>query len=394
MESRTVRSTSRSSAKTDDIELRVTSLTRLVFRPLLIDNARDPAASVKGTFIFQKKAKNDEWEDILSPPLSHLKIGDDVRLPLSSEELFKLHSELSSLYQLVAVEGIPKGRAEYVKADAVFRQLADMSNEELRSVIGGRKKLGAAALARLIRWAASADNFSLLFDRLAELGEDDLLKLNAALGIAGIKRALKQWTENRQKKDEDFWHDLLAKQSFALEQIFHVPIVIIKSKAYMGGKSVLNTGGKIVDFLVKNRVTSSVALVEIKTPATPLLGEEYRTGVYNVSKDLSGAVQQVLCYREALSREQSDLLNPEVVDADVFDPLCVVLIGSAKRELDDKDKKQAFELFRRQLSDVTVVTYDEMYGRMQRLVNVLQGVTEPDIEGPGKPGSQDAPSSE
>lgn len=97
-----------------------------MFRPLLIDNARDPAASVKGTFVFQKKAKNDEWEDISVPPLSQLKIGDDVRLPLSSEELFKLHSELSSLYQLVAAESIPRGRAEYVKADSVFRQLADM----------------------------------------------------------------------------------------------------------------------------------------------------------------------------------------------------------------------------------------------------------------------------
>lgn len=64
-------------------------------------------------------------------------------------------------------------------------------------MIGGRNKLGAGALARLIRWAASADNFSLMFDRLAELGENDPLKLNAALGIAGIKRALKQWTENR-----------------------------------------------------------------------------------------------------------------------------------------------------------------------------------------------------
>lgn len=41
----------------------------------------------------------------------------------------------------------------------------------------------------------------------------------------------------------------------------------------MGGKTVFNTGGKIVDYLVKNRITSSVALVEIKTPARRCWGK-------------------------------------------------------------------------------------------------------------------------
>ena len=45
MESRTVRSTSRSSAKTDDILLRETGVTRLVFRPMLVDNKKDPGVS-------------------------------------------------------------------------------------------------------------------------------------------------------------------------------------------------------------------------------------------------------------------------------------------------------------------------------------------------------------
>jgi hypothetical protein len=45
-----------------------------------------------------------------------------------------------------------------------------------------------------------------------------------------------------------------------------VPIFVIKSKAYMGGKNALNKGGGVVDFLIKNKVTNSVGLIEIKTP--------------------------------------------------------------------------------------------------------------------------------
>ena len=168
----------------------------------------------------------------------------------------------------------------------------------------------------------------------------------------------------------------LADQSFVLEQIFHVPIVVIKSKAYMGGKNVLNQGGKFVDFLIKNSVSTAVGLVEIKTPITNLLGKEYRTGVYNISTDLSGAVQQILSYRESLSRDRANLLRDMPVETDVFDPLCVVLIGNTRRELgDDKEKQQAFELYRRQLSSVQVVTYDEMYEKMRRLVSVLESGT-------------------
>lgn len=77
----------------------------------------------------------------------------------------------------------------------------------------------------------------------------------------------------------------------------------MKGKAYVGGKSVLNTGGNIVDFLVKNYLTNNAALVEIKTPGTRLLGRLYRSGVYNPSDELSGSLMQVLNYRSSLQRD-------------------------------------------------------------------------------------------
>ena len=76
--------------------------------------------------------------------------------------------------------------------------------------------------------------------------------------------------------------------------MFSWPCTVVKDQAYVGGKNVSNTRGKIVDFLVKNRITENAVLIEIKTPQTPLLGREYRQGVINISEDLSGAILQVL----------------------------------------------------------------------------------------------------
>jgi len=188
-----------------------------------------------------------------------------------------------------------------------------------------------------------------------------------------MKRALKQWVDNRRNDDEEFWQGTLTQSAFVIEQIFHVPIVIIKSKAYVGGKSVLNTGGKVVDFLVKNRVTNAVALVEIKTPMTPLLGSEYRDGIYNPSTELNGAVMQVLSYMDSLTEERRKLLQNDAVQASCFDPACLVILGHARRELVDENRKRSFELYRRQLSDVTILTFDELYVRTRRLVELLEG---------------------
>lgn len=371
-ETRTVKSTSLSSAVTDDIIIRQTAITRLVFRPILVVNEHEPEASVKGAFVFQRKSKSKNWEDVDVPPLTSLKKDQAVKLELKSGELHRFHGELSSLYALYKVEGIPRGEAKFIKANAIVLALLGMTDEELSAVIGGHQTIGAQALSRLITWATQAENFSLLFERLQQLGQKDLVHLNSALGVASMKRALKVWYDNRQNPDEEFWQRILAEQAFVLEQVFQVPIVIVKSKAYVGGKSVLNTGGHIVDFLVRNKITTALALVEIKTPMTPLLGREYRQGVYNTSEELSGTVMQVLSYRDSLCKECVSLFGHEEIQAEAFDPMCVVVIGNARRELNDPTRRRSFELFRRQLGDVHILTYDEMYERSSRLVKVLE----------------------
>lgn len=376
MEARIIKSTSPSSAISDDIVLRETHTTRLIFRPMLVANSENQAAAVKGIFIFQRKGSSGTWEDIETLPLSKLKKHEGVKLAIKSSELLKLYEELTALYEIYRAEGIPLGEIRFIRASRTAKAVVEMSDEELTEVVRGQESMGSEALARLIRWASKANNFSLMFERLESLELDSLYKLNAAVGISTLKRALKTWSDNRNNADEEFWQNLLTNHSFVLEQIFYFPVVIIKSKAYVGGKSVLNRGGNLVDFLIKNRVTKAVGLIEIKTPKTPLLGSRYRDEIYNISSELSGAVLQVLSYRENLTRERDSLLRRHGLDLESFDPKCVVIIGHVGRELDSPEKKQGFELFRRQMSDVEIITYDEIFERTKRLVELLEGRTQ------------------
>lgn len=346
---------------------------------MLVKNDQEPHASVKGTFVYQRKSRAQAWEDLPPTSLGTLKAGEEYRLELHSAELLSLFNELDALYDIHRDVGVPRGHTRYVKAKGLVAALADIGDDELRAVVAGTESLGAVAVARLIRWASDADNFALLFDRLETLEPNSLRNLNAALGVAVLKRALKEWSENRDNDNESFWQGMLSKQSFVLEQVFSLPIVVIQEKAYVGGKSIANSGGHIADFLVKNAVTNAVGLIEIKTPKTNLLGSIYRTGIHNLSADLSGAIQQVLVYRRSLMDERDRLLEDHP-GLESFDPRCVVLIGHAGKQLGDKTKRLAFEQFRSQLTDVQIITYDEMFERTRRLVRILEeGVeTEPE----------------
>ncbi|MGB2986902.1 MAG: Shedu anti-phage system protein SduA domain-containing protein, partial [Phycisphaerae bacterium] len=300
MEKRVIRSTSLSSADCSDVVLRQTSTTRLVFRPQLVDNPNDHEAVVHGTFLFQRKGRKDDWEDTTAIALSALKKGEGVRLDVRAGEILILFKELVELYKLHARDGIPIGETELVRIDSVIARLATLPRDQLRTYWSAHRSFGEELLENLLTWATEIDSPANLVPRLVSLRSNVLQTLNAVAGLESLKRALNTWDENTDSTVEEFWQQTLTEHSFVLEQVFCWPTTIVKGKAYVGGKSVLNTGGNIVDFLVKNYLTNNAALVEIKTPGTRLLGRLYRSGVYNPSDELSGSLMQVLNYRASL----------------------------------------------------------------------------------------------
>jgi len=372
MEEIHISSTSRSSAEAEEIVLRLTERVRLVFIPTIVDNQKEPDACVKGVFVYQKKKQKNEWENIKEISLSQLRPAEGVQLELKSAELHHLLKNLADLYRIHRKEGVPKGRSTYVKVTDQISELGRVSEEEFQQYLEINKTTGIEIFRRLAQWLSQIDDRELVLSSLESLELDNLKQLNIIVGLGSLKHSLRTWETFRDNSDEEFWQNELLNNSFILSQIFSYPIVVIKGKAYVGGKSVSNTGGNIVDYLCKNELTDNAVLVEIKTPMTPLVGKQYRAGVYNISEEMSGSVIQVSNYANSLSKHYNGLVSDTPTRFQTFKPHCVVIAGNCQKELDEVDKRKSFELYRNGLKDVEVVTYDELFGKVENFIYLLE----------------------
>jgi hypothetical protein len=202
----------------------------------------------------------------------------------------------------------------------------------------------------------------------------DLATFDAVAGIARLQRFLNEWQANRENDREEDWQDLLTRESWALGQLFGAPFVIVRGKAYVGGKTFENLEGRITDFLYKNRVTGNVLLVEIKTPVAPLLGTRYRQ-VFPPSPELVGAITQLLDQERLLVENYRDL-QLEEAGAVPFNPRVLVLIGDLERQRIEGEKRRCFELFRNELAVVDVVTFDELAAKAEALLELFRAEEE------------------
>lgn len=373
MEQILVYPTSKNSAVTNEIILRETATTRLVFQPLIINNIHNTNASINGTFIFQRKKINDEWEAIQDLSLSCLKATEYVKLHLKSEELLRLCMNLNELYNLYAQEGIPRQKTQFIKVESHMVALLQAEKNELQRILDIEKDMGLQIFLRLLDWFAKIDNREQVVNRLEYLESEGLQKLNTLIGIGSLKTVLSIWSMNKDNSSEEFWQKTLSEFSFVLSQIFSFPVIVLQDKAYVGGKHIDNTHGNLVDFLIANKLTRNAALVEIKTPKTPIVAKEYRGDVYNISSDVVGAVLQVSNYGDALLKHFNGLAARTTDDFDAFDPQCLVIAGSIENEKMSGNQRKSFELFRNGFKDVRVISYDELFAKIQILIDLLEG---------------------
>lgn len=114
---------------------------------------------------------------------------------------------------------------------------------------------------------------------------------------------------------------------------------------------------------MRNELTSHVMIVEIKTPATPLLGRSpYRPpDVFAVSRDVCGAVAQIGRYKDEFIESYSRLLRTAEEKFLLADPRCVVVVGCTE-ELETAPMKDSFEHFRRGQRGTEIITFDELFG--------------------------------
>jgi len=191
-----------------------------------------------------------------------------------------------------------------------------------------------------------------------------------------LGRTLAEWEANHENASEEFWQKFFVRNVFTLSQIFAFPVVILQSKAYVGGKAIDNTGGALADFVVQNALTENVGVVEIKTPTTRLLGSVYRAGVYGISSDIAGAITQVSRYKDSLLKEFYAEHFKSAASFQAFEPEGIV-IGGLLEQIDSDDRRASFELFRANLRHVRILTFDEVFRKVSALVALVDAEAAP-----------------
>jgi Domain of unknown function (DUF4263) len=110
--------------------------------------------------------------------------------------------------------------------------------------------------------------------------------------------------------------------------VLFLPFILFKEKAYVGGKDISNGNGSLLDFIYKNNLFDNIALLEIKTPQTPIIGKEYRNNVFSISAELTGSINQLLNYKDKIQKEYYTSRFNSKTSYQSLNPKCILLVGT------------------------------------------------------------------
>lgn len=384
-------STSSSSAKAERIFLRdPTDYTRLYFDPLVVKNSRDPSNTVEGKIVYERKAPkanqfpSDLDDKLLSKGSIHK--GESLELSLNSSETKALYLALHKLYALAgSLNYMPYGSSSYIEVNETVHGLLSMIKQNpsvARMLVADPESF--ELVEELFRLLTQGTTHSELQRILGELNDSNLQELSSGISLQQLKSAAIDIENNLDNQEEEFWQShIFSKYQWIISQLFSSPCILLGKKAYVGGKAIDNRGGNIVDFMYQNKLTKNVALIEIKTPCTPILGNKYRQQIRSLSQEMSGAVNQVINYRQSLLQDYATLAAQSQTDFSAFSPRCVVIIGkiaefTTSDDFRDKAAFSTFENYRNSLNGITIIAYDEMLEKIKSWIALLQ----PDVDSP------------
>lgn len=367
-----VKSTSLKTAKTEPVILKRTDRFSLEFIPELVNNTKDSICSVKGKLLYIKYKGNDN-SPVNIIGRREIKTGEGIGLNLDTSETFKLFNGLKELYKLYEdMGGIQVGESTYTKTDIATRRLLSMFRDN-QQILNDREGIEiVSSVLTAVTDKISRDSLRKVLNRLEN---NQLSELNMSVNLARLKKIYSTIHENLDNDKEEFWQsNILKEYQYIISQIFSCPYTIYQDKAYVGGKCLDNSNGNVCDFIYKNKLTDNIELVEIKTPCTDLIGKPYRH-TYNISSELSGAVCQVLNYRDSLLKSYFSL-SYGGSNFRAFMPRAVIIIGKINDIRNENNKLAAFENFRGSLNNIIIITYDELCERIKQLIDFVSKVEE------------------
>ena len=357
----------RNTPHTADIETPIilleTPLTRRVFKPYLNDTKISTGETVSGWLVHQKrKSKNDEWEDVCEDSLKSLRSGEGMKIKIDSSQLKILYDELTVLYEY-SRKGIPR----HQETITILKNTSNLIN-----VPQSRKHI----ILELLK-----QNFGdEIWEELLSKEPDLCTKLSYAKIQSDRKKILDEFEINLTKDfPEKFWQKFFEDNTwifgYGLDYRF---LKILQREAYVSTNDLDGKNNSIVDFLLG--CSNFTVLVEIKKPNTSLFNQstsgKNRSDSWKLSNTFVDSISQILAQKSNwIIKSQQNNYNDEneLITQETINPKAILIIGNAS-EFSGSDrinniKRKTFELFRRSLKDIEVITFDELFERAKFIVN-------------------------
>ncbi len=195
--------------------------------------------------------------------------------------------------------------------------------------------------------------------------------------ILGRKDALKNYADLLADStvSETKWQHFFCENDwifgYGLRYCF---LKILQREARVSSSDLSGRDTVISDFLLSDlRFTK---LVEIKRPDTPLFeSSKNRSRSWRLSSELTEAVSQILAQKAHWEIESQTsnftkdggLIKEETVDVD-----CILIIGNHNdvtgTDQEAQTKRRTLELYRRNLRNLEIITYDELHARASFIV--------------------------
>lgn len=324
---------------------------------------------------FWKKDKtksNQPYLDIEIPDAPETRM---VKAAVDTSEAHQNFWKLIEFLQECRSISLPTGQFKIVGSDsaqiASLLQVSDKSQvvEALKSVLGG---------------SLTQAELDIIANRKGQLEEFHKYLTDASY----FEQRRKQLKEaGKDSGPEAVWQDFFERNPW----IFGYGLSLVACRSYddqklqqiTTGASMFGGAGKRTDSLLRTRgIVSSLLFCEIKRHDTPLLEDnQYRKpDVYTPSDEVVGAVSQVQKtvekavrgIRDFLHRQYSSDGAPTAIEVSTIKPRQVVVVGQTSQFETagglNSEKVSSFELYRRSISDVEIITFDELYERARFIV--------------------------
>jgi antiviral defense system Shedu protein SduA len=205
--------------------------------------------------------------------------------------------------------------------------------------------------------------------KFSEADINELLKRKQRL--AEFKAAL---TEKRD--DEGWWQTFFESNKWIFGYgLEYVILRVEQPQAQVVGASVTGKGTQKADFLTSSGPAKFTVLVEIKTPDTLLVrgNAPVRSRAWGLSTELTDALTQINANVEGWGNIGQDAPeNKQFMESKslrrTVKPKGIVVAGMLSALEHDQAKLETFELFRKGIHGVEIITFDELHDRARYIV--------------------------